>query len=303
MEIEDIEKPIKLDLINIDTGSQELNENMIRNNQILLEIITNSNTSDIREDFQATFKYISAKLPSQVRVPFKGTTMRVFRGGHKFLCGCPDNRIVICNKKEILYDYKTNERVTAIEICENDQYGIIACDFILKKFDLGTFEVVASYLGHLDKITAIVMSQDEKDIYSSSWDSSVRLSHNGSQTSNKSEIVYTHSSRVLSLSISRDGTHLISGGLDQEIMLFNIPNKKVERVLISPKPFVSCVKFSPKKTYFATSDISFNINIWKFESLSIIKILDGHTDKIRSMKFRTDESVLVTGSKDTNVRV
>ncbi|CAG9329793.1 unnamed protein product [Blepharisma stoltei] len=289
----------------------EPNDNAIKINPLMQEIIQESSL-DIRSDFQSSFHYISNQLPREVRIPFQGTCMRVMRDGHSFTCGA-NKRIVICDKKETLKDYRINEKITAIDVCENDQFAFAAFEekdidgngigWAIKKLSLLTFEIAQVYMGHTGKITALAISPDETYVYSSSWDCTVRMSKNGKDSNGISEEIYEHDSKIKTLCISRDGLHLISAGDSREFKIYSIATKQVQFILYSSVSVITFAKFSPKKKYFAISHMDNNISIWSFETCEIIKVLKGHTGLIKSMKFTGNENVLVSGSSDRTVRV
>lgn len=107
---------------------------------------------------------------------------------------------------------------------------------------------------------------------------------------------------MISIDISKDGLHLISGGSNYEIKIYSILEDSSISVE-SQQRSVSSVKFSPKKTYFATTDYTYAAYIWRFDTKEIIKTLTGHSDRIRSIKFSLDETMLITASKDTIIRI
>ncbi|CAG9333027.1 unnamed protein product [Blepharisma stoltei] len=274
--------------------------NLIKLNPIMLEITQNTSVG-IAKDFQATLHYISARLPKFIRIPFKGTCMKPMRGGETFVCGA-NKRLIICNEKEILKDWRIDAKIQSIDITDDDKFAYIATENLIKKISLYDFETVTTFKGHEDLITVVCVSWDEKFLYSAGKDCTVRVSiDDGINFS--SQILYKHENIVLALNISKDGLHLLSGDAGKTIILYSITNKTVQSRLESPEGNITCVKFSPKKTYFATSDQHFNINIWKFETCKIVKVLKGHENEVSTMKFNSSDSILVTGSKDNSVRV
>lgn len=67
---------------------------------------------------------------------------------------------------------------------------------------------------------------------------------------------------------------------------------------------VTCVKISPKKTYLAAGSVNSKIGLWAFGIWTEpLKVLEGHDDKIRSLIYSSDETTLISSSKDTNIRL
>ena len=84
--------------------------------------------------------------------------------------------VVDRNRKEIVRDVPLDGgSLYSIALYKNDTYVLSAGkDMIIRKFLLANFEKVDEFRGHTDELNSIIISPDEKWLYSASDDKSVR---------------------------------------------------------------------------------------------------------------------------------
>lgn len=138
-----------------------------------------------------------------------------------------------------------------------------------------------SLRGHFDAVRCLAFHPTESALITGSEDQTIKLWNlDKSSMSNKKnsnvdiESVYTfrkHSNSVLSVVLSSDGDHMLSSGLDSQILLWDMPN------------FETIDQYDP------------------YSSKVYVKSLKGHTDAVWSMILV--DNVLISISADSTVRV
>ncbi|EDO16071.1 hypothetical protein Kpol_1016p11 [Vanderwaltozyma polyspora DSM 70294] len=216
-------------------------------------------------------------------------------------------------------------------------YSAGQLDNTIKVWDLSSSKFIGSFNAHLSTINCMQLDTQQQIIISGGRDSLVRLwdikkFQDYSTNYNDIENYYeetncifecdSHSDEISS--ISYDNFNLLTGSQDKTIKHWDLITGKcvqtfdVSFYLNNSPPFEN--KFSPtKKNYFAHSEAPtigslqcFEsalasgtkdglIRLWDLRSGKVIRILEGHTDAITSLKF--DMTNLITGSLDKNIRI
>ena len=182
-------------------------------------------------------------------------------------------------------------------------------DGIVKLWDVDTHQNTATFGGH-----------DASILEEGGWFTPVSFLSNttlasGAGDSIKLWDVDTHQNTatlgadlkgVVSVSFSPDGTTLASGTLDS-IKLWNVTTEEnlatfppvITEFFIPPTIFLS---FSPDGTRIA-STLYEGVVLWDVETSTLINVLLGHTDAVRSVSFSLDGSLLASGALDGTVRL
>jgi WD40 repeat protein len=72
---------------------------------------------------------------------------------------------------------------------------------------------------------------------------------------------------VEAITMSRDGSTLISGGSDKTIKVWNLASGKLQRTLTGYKSFSTCLALSPDgKTLLSSSWDKETVKVWNFET-------------------------------------
>jgi WD40 repeat protein len=113
-----------------------------------------------------------------------------------------------------------------------------------------------------------------------------------------------HTSEVLSVAFSPDGTTLASGSWDQTIILWDVASGQPRGdPLLGHTSTVNSVAFSPDGTTLASAS-GFTIRLWDVASGQPIgDPLQGHTSVVESVAFSPDSTMLASASADQTIRL
>ncbi len=139
---------------------------------------------------------------------------------------------------------------------------------------------VATLLGHLEPITSVVFSPDNRWVASSSLDGSVRIWN--SQTGEQVQKFSEHQGSVMSVAFAPDGKKIASAGADRKVLLWDLDTTgNLQKEFENTEKQVKGEKLAPPK----------------FEAFM------GHTATVRSVRFSQDGQLLVSTANDNVVNV
>jgi len=107
---------------------------------------------------------------------------------------------------------------------------------------------------------------------------------------------------VYSLEFSPDGTKLLSGDRDGNVIISDVVSGRQDIRLDSGNTYYRAV-FSPDGKRVASADQDGKVRIWDVGSVAIIRTLLGHTAPVRVIKFSPNGQLLATASEDNTVRI
>ena len=107
---------------------------------------------------------------------------------------------------------------------------------------------------------------------------------------------------VYSLEFSPDGTKLLSGDRQGNVIISDVVSGREDRRLDSGNTYYRAV-FSPDGKQVASADQDGKIRIWDVGSGVIIKTLLGHTAPVRLIRFSPSGQLLATAAEDNTVRM
>jgi len=112
-----------------------------------------------------------------------------------------------------------------------------------------------------------------------------------------------HSSWVLALAASPDGQTLVSGGLDDRIIVWDLLSGDADKVLKGhTKPINGLAITSNGKTVVSCSD-DISIKFWQLSTGNLERSLSAHTRDINSIVVSPDGQFLVSGAEDRTLCV
>jgi WD40 repeat protein len=102
-----------------------------------------------------------------------------------------------------------------------------------------------------------------------------------------------HSDMILSLGISRDERHVLSGSVDRKARLWELPSGKTLREFGNHKMGVGSVAFSNDAAIMATGSWDDTVHIWDLAAQNERMILAGHEGGVQSVAFSPDNRTIV----------
>ncbi|PVF92103.1 WD40 repeat-like protein [Serendipita vermifera] len=162
--------------------------------------------------------------------------------------------------------------------------------------------VIGPLRGHTKAINAASLSRDGTMIASASEDKTIRLwCANTGQASDKS---FEHKLPVKCIHISNN-KELIGSGTEYDIRIWSIRESILIHAIHLPKHSgVNSIMFSPDDRWVISGGDRNLISTWDVETGKRIgEPLRGHSDSITCVRFFSNGSRVVSGSKDHNLRV
>ncbi|CAD8190822.1 unnamed protein product [Paramecium pentaurelia] len=112
-----------------------------------------------------------------------------------------------------------------------------------------------------------------------------------------------HKDYIRSITISSDGSILISGGEDNLIILWNVKTCQQIQILEGHTNMVRQVCISHDNFILASGSNDKTIRLWSVKTGKQIEVLEGHEDSVTCVNFSQDSSLLISGSNDNTIRI
>ncbi|MBW4515807.1 MAG: hypothetical protein KME11_11330 [Timaviella obliquedivisa GSE-PSE-MK23-08B] len=212
-------------------------------------------------------------------------------------------------------------------------------DQTIKLWDIETGRCIKTFQGYKNLVWSVAFSPAGNQIASASEDGIVRLwqvpqaissqailSQAIASTQTRSQSIACqemigHEGRAWSVAFSPVGQLMASGGDDQTIRLWNVNTGRCLKVLQERSGQVRRVLFSPQGNLLATNSNDNTVKLWDVTSLypqplgeklseqrssssvSRLRTLQGHHQRVYGIAFSPDGQQLITGSEDQTVRL
>ncbi|WP_414755945.1 caspase family protein [Anabaena sp. CCY 9910] len=111
-----------------------------------------------------------------------------------------------------------------------------------------------------------------------------------------------HKDGVISISISRDGQIIASGGLDKTIKLWSRDGRLL-RTLNGHEDAVYSVSFSPDGQTIASAGSDKTIKLWQTKDGTLLKTITGHEQTVNNVYFSPDGKTLASASSDHSIKL
>lgn len=171
-------------------------------------------------------------------------------------------------------------------------------DSLIRVRSVETGELIRELPGHDSPVRGIVFSPDGTQLTAGSEDG---VLHQWNITTG--ELLSTlKSSSLWSLALTADGSHLIGGGSDPEIKVWDASTLR-NTLTIPTAGWVRSAVFSPDEQRIASSSQDFKLIVWDARTGEEAITLKGHTDNIECVVFSPDGRRIATASHDYTVRV
>ncbi|XP_039530036.1 U3 small nucleolar RNA-interacting protein 2 isoform X1 [Pimephales promelas] len=173
-------------------------------------------------------------------------------------------------------------------------------------------EEVRLLRGHKLSVTCLVITPDEKYIFSASKDCSIikweaesgkKVHRIAGGRKGTEEDHVGHTAHVLCMAISSDGKYLASGDMNKLIMIWDPETCKHVYKFTGHRGAVSGLAFrrGTHTLYSASHDRS--IKVWSVDENAYVETLFGHQDMITGLDCLSRERCVTAGGRDRTVRV
>ncbi|MCU0551003.1 MAG: serine/threonine protein kinase [Leptolyngbya sp. Prado105] len=112
-----------------------------------------------------------------------------------------------------------------------------------------------------------------------------------------------HTSWVVSIAISPDRRTLVSGSLDDRIMLWDLTTGERLGTLVGHKNSINSLAFSPDGHTLISASDDDSIKMWRLPSGEMIRSINGHLRDVNSIAVSPDGSFFASGSEDRSIGV
>ncbi len=112
-----------------------------------------------------------------------------------------------------------------------------------------------------------------------------------------------HKNQIISIDISKDSSILISGGKDSLVVIWNLLNGGVLKILDYHKGIVTSVKISPDKRLIASGSTDNKVIIYDLIDEKIVYTFSDHKDDITAVDFSPNNSIIASSGADNNINL
>ena len=175
-------------------------------------------------------------------------------------------------------------------------------------WDAGTGREVGTLGTHDREIRGLVFSSDGRHLASASSEGIVKI-WDANRLDQKSEARLTLQARVpgasLNVAFSPDGRRLATGGAENTIIIWDVETGRELDTLRGHNGEVYTLAFSPDADgrWLASAGEDSALKIWDSHAGTLVRSFRGHTGLVSSVAFSADGRRLVSGSRDTTVKV
>ena len=260
--------------------------------------------ASMKSEFSEIISHFSEYRPSFISTPFKGTSLQITRDSQNFVFGSREGRLAVCDiqHKQLTQDKNLEEgSIWTIDItADNSSVYSGGVGGKIKKFSLSNLAHENTYEGHTDEVNCVMLSKDDKYLFSCSDDKTVRKWDLQSGTN---QVLYTHEDGiVLNLDLSQDNVHVASCSRGGSIVVFNnVENEKSFETRFESAMW--CIKISSKNSYLIAGDDTPLIYVWSFGNWNLLRTLSGHISRVRCLEIASNEKFFVSGGIDSLVKV
>ncbi len=189
-------------------------------------------------------------------------------------------------------------------------------DAIIKVWEIGSQQEIATLRGHRNTVRALVFSPDGKTLASGSQDGTVKFwsvrDWRETRTWTVAGGTLEHMTiqgkpltipggSVFGLAFSPNGETLAAGTIQGTVALWNVSESRADDELKGHRFGVNAVCFSPDGKTLATGSMDKTVRLWHLDSGREARVLTGHSHFVETVAFSPDGNTLASGGQDGRV--
>lgn len=177
-------------------------------------------------------------------------------------------------------------------------------DGTLQIWDVTSGKLVRTLAGHAQGVTTAAFGPTGETLMTGGRDNTVRLWD--VVTGKALRTFEEHQGHITSVGFDPVKPMVVSASADGWLQLWDLTNGRLLRSLDHNRLSQITVKslaFHPRGTVLATGGNAFTVQLWESTSYSLIRTLEGHTDRIDAVAFLSDGEFLASQSADGMVRL
>ncbi|XP_047126255.1 U3 small nucleolar RNA-interacting protein 2 isoform X1 [Hydra vulgaris] len=171
-------------------------------------------------------------------------------------------------------------------------------------------ENIKKLCGHKLSITSVVISNDNKYLFSASKDGTIikwnvvtykkvaKISGSSKQSDKK-----CHSGQVLCLALTTDFTFLASGGHDMVIHIWNPETLDWIHTFKGHRKQISALAFRHKQHQLFSASDDKTIKVWSLDEMAYVETLFGHEDTVLGIDSLFRDCAVSCGGRDRSIRL
>ena len=176
-------------------------------------------------------------------------------------------------------------------------------DKIVRLWNADTGAELHTLEKHTHHVRHVTFSPDGDILASatgSHWDKTIRLWH--TDTGAELHALTGHTSGISDITFNPSGDVLTSAGADNSIRLWDVNSGTELRIFVDHTANGDELLYPERKVH-ASVNADYSIRLWDAETGADLRTLIGHTDRISSIAFNPDYTMIATGSWDRTLRV
>ena len=176
----------------------------------------------------------------------------------------------------------------------------------LTRWSIAEMKAIESYQLANQSLRCIAFSKKRHELAIGASDHSIYIL-NAATLYLKKRIEKAHENSVFSLQYSPNGKHLVSGGRDAMMKVWDIDNN-FENISSQPAHWftINSIAFHPEGKIFATGSRDKSIKIWDAENYQLLKVLElsrdgGHLNSVNGLLWHPFKNTLISCSDDRTI--
>ena len=234
--------------------------------------------------------------------PFRGTSLQITRDESKIVIGSEEGRLAIVdpNSQELVKDEEISKSpIWCIALSRDNAFIYTGGkDTVIRKFLLSDLSELDQLEGNKGAVKSIIVSIDDKWMFSASADSTVRM-WSILRTSPREITLFKSGGKVSCMDLSTDGRYICSGSSDGNIYIYDVvynlksPGKLLTTIKNSSR--IKAIKISPSVSFIMSGDITGDLNIFDFGTWNLRSTVN-HGHNIRSIDISLAEDFTVAAA-------